>query len=240
MPGFWDEDDFQESGFASIKRFSGILVDVEDDIEGDYGSQIAFHYEEVELLEAGDDVTLDEQKFTRWIKQSSRTNSTNQQVVKGFRKFKDDQSLDGDMAYFKFAQGLRLVYELQTYDFGAKINPGTAFIPVDLADLDEKPAKASSKRSKAVVEDTEEIDEKLVKKILDAVDEEGLTAALIKATLNKKASTRKMLDASGGIKTVLSALVDGGVLEEDEGVFGLPSKEMEDEDEDDEDDEDLV
>lgn len=246
MPGFWDEDDFQESGFASIKKFSGVLTDVEDDVEGDYGPQLSFHWSDVELIEAGDDVSLDNAEFTDWIKQSSRKGSTNDRVVKAYREFKDENGLEGSMEYFKFLHGVRCIFEKVTYDFGKKINPGTAFVPVEIVEEGaSKPKKASKAKAKAeVVEDEDEdeaveIDPKLSAAVLAAVEDEGLTSALIKAALNKKASTRKLLDEAGGIKTVLAALVDEGVIVEDDGVFEAAASD-EDEDEDEDDDEDLV
>lgn len=236
MPGFWDNDEFQESGFASIKKFSGVLVDVEDDVEGDYGSQIAFHWEDVELLEAGDDVSLDNGEYTSWIKQSSRKGSTNDRVVAAYKEFKADNELEGSMEYFKFLQGVRCIFERQTYDFGKKINPGSAFVPVELdGGSSKKASKSKAKAKDEEAEESDELDEKLVAAVIAAVEDEGQTSALIKAALNKKASTRKLLNDAGTIKSVLAQMVEAGLIEEDEGVFsaaGADEDDLEDEDED--------
>lgn len=241
MPGLWNSAEFKASGFDSIKKFKGTLTNVEEDVEGKYGPQIEMTWDNVELLEAGEEVELADDRLTDWIKQTSRKNSTNQKMVLSYEDFKKESGLKGSLERFEFLIGVPCIYEREEYDFGADINPGSAYIPVEVvedkgkrrpaaADEDKKPVKSRKPVEPPVEEDDEaeeaeeaEIDEALVDAIKEAA-EEGATPAEIKSHVNRAAASRKALAAAGTLSDVLKALVEAEILDEEDGVYTTAAK----------------
>ncbi len=234
MPGTWDTEDFTEGGLASIEEFIGRLTDVDEDVEGKFGFQLEFHYEDVEIIEAGDDVILDEGRLTSWVKQSGRKNSVNSHMVKDMEGFAKDHDLGAIPACF---EGIMIRYKRATYEFGDDMSPGRAFIPVELikeggkSKTKPKP-KAGAKAGKGTKnkpeaapppdedeDDGEEsgVPEVLVTVIHEAVGEDGATREMIRRALTKKAAVRKALTEAGGIDAVLTAMED--TLDEDDGTY---------------------
>ena len=174
MPGVWDRDAFVESGFDSIKKFSGTLVSVEEDVEGDYGSQIAFRWSNVEILEADCDIVLEDGEFTKWLKQSSRKNSMNQKVVDAYLDFKDEAGLDGDNEQFAFLHDTPAVYEMTEFEFGKNRANGevmTGRFPIPVEIVEDKPKKklAAKPTAKPVKQaEPEEVEEEAPKPVKKA------------------------------------------------------------------------
>ena len=124
MPANWDTDKLTVGGLASVEKFIGRLESLDEDVEGKYGLQIALYFEDCELIEAGDDVTLENGKFTTWVNQSNKQNSTNGYMLVAWQEFAAEH--DPEIPPF----GILLEWERQTYEFGDDMNPGRALVPV--------------------------------------------------------------------------------------------------------------
>lgn len=228
MPGTWEIDDFTEGGLASIEEFVGRLTEVQEDVEGKFGDQLEFHYEDVEIVEAGDDVTLDEGRLTSWVKQSGRKNSVNSRMVADMVEFAKAHDMGPIPSCF---EGLLIRYKRATYEFGEDMSPGRAFIPTELIEEGDKKkkskttAKTKGKTTPAApppeeeTEDSEEsnVPEVLVTVIHEVVGEDGATREMIRRALTKKAAIRKALTEAGGLDEVLSAMED--TLDEEDGTY---------------------
>lgn len=230
MPARWNEDEFTESGFKSIKEFIGVLDSVEEDVEGEYGDQIQSVYTGVELVEAGDEVELEDDIFTTWVKQSDKKNSTNSRWVADLRAFADSHDIEwkGGASFI----GMKLRMRRVEYDFGSKVNPGTAFVPIET--LDSKKASKSTRRRTSASEPESEATgaaDPLVVGIVLAIGESdgGLTHALLKKHV---AGTSKLKSALGKepvkFDAYMEALVEAGTVVIEDGVYSVPSAESED------------
>jgi len=231
MPGTWNVDDFTEGGLASVEEFIGRLDNVEEDVEGKFGLQLELSFSEVEIIEAGDDVTLDEGRYTSWIKQTNKKNSTNGKMFVEWAEFASAHDL-GDTLPDCF-YGMLMRWRRSTYEFGDDMTPGRAMIPVEL--IEEGGSKTKKTKSKVVKarvpkaapppakepedEDGEEsnLPEELVNTIHGVVGEEGATRDMIRRALAKKAALRKLLADAGGLDVVLPAMED--TLDEDDGTY---------------------
>ncbi|KKK79891.1 hypothetical protein LCGC14_2828950 [marine sediment metagenome] len=237
MPGIWDEGGFKESGYASIKVFDGNLTEVSDDVEGKFGTQKQFVWTQVELIEAGDDVVLENQEFTQWLKQSGGTGSLDEHMVKAFAAYKEAQGLEGRLFKFEFLVGVPTRWERQIVEYSGKgedgkpMAPGSYWAPV-------APAGSSAPAPAITSDDTEDADPEISvpQKVIDAAAKyagEGATETQIKQAFNKKKAGRDAITAAGGISTILAATVEAGLLVDDDGVYSPPSaddSESEDED----------
>ena len=224
MSGTWNVDDLTEGGLASVAEFIGRLVDVEDDVEGKFGFQKELHFSDVEIIEAADDVTLDEGRYTSWVKQSNKKNSTDGKMIADWTTFANDHEMGPLPACF---YGVLLRWRRTTYEFGDDINPGRAMIPVEVIEEGgkKKPTKAKTKTTPAPApaeseeDDSEDnsVPEVLVTAIHGAVGEDGATREMIRRVVQKKAALRTALTAAGGLDTVLSAMED--TLDENDGTY---------------------
>ncbi len=230
MPGVWEEDDFVEGGLASIEEFTGRLTDVEEDVEGKYGLQKELHYGDVEIIKAADDVTLENGRYTTWVKQSNKKNSTDGRMSADWRQFAKDHKL-GALPDGFYGQLIR--WEKTTYEFGDEMSPGRAMIPLEL--LEEGSTKTSKKTSTKAKpakpvdtepEDSDDSDsdgdsgvpEELVTIIHKTVGEDGATKDMIRRAVTKTSVNRKLIAAfDGGLDAILTAMEDS--LDEDEGAY---------------------
>jgi len=80
-PAVWNDDEFVSGGLKGITKFQGQLTEIEDDIEGKYGDQLALYFDECTVLESEEEVSLEGGKYTDWIKQTNKKNSVNQAFV---------------------------------------------------------------------------------------------------------------------------------------------------------------
>lgn len=226
MPQTWKVDDFTEGGLASVVEFVGRLNDIEEDVEGLYGTQDEIHFVDCELIEAGEDVTLEEGRFTTWIKQSNKKNSVAGKMVAAWAEFASAHDLDVDDIPNCLMNGL-MRWKKVTYEFGDDMSPGRAFVPVEIIEEGGKKAakkvtgkKATSKPAPPPEDDDDddaEVPEILVKAIHDTIGEDGATKAMIQRTIKQKAELRKALaDYDGDLSAVLDAMPS---IEEDDGSY---------------------
>ena len=235
MPAVWNEDDFTEGGLASVAEFVGRLTDIDEDVEGKFGDQLELHFSDVEIIEAGEDVALDEGRYTSWVKQSKKKSSTNGLMYKDWREFAQANDM-GPLPSCFF--GVLMRWRKATYEFGDDMNPGRALIPVELVEEGGK-KKSTSTKSKAKTASTkpaapaapptteqadEDDDDKgnglpeiLVEAIHAAVGADGATREMIRRAVQKKAALRTALTAAGGLDEVLSAMED--TLDEADGTY---------------------
>ena len=230
-PAVWVEEEFTEGGLASVVEFIGRLIDVEDDVEGKFGNQLELRFNEVEIIEAGDDVTLDEGRYTSWVKQSNKKNSTNGKMMAEWTEFAKAHDMGPLPSCF---YGILMRWRKSTYEFGDDMSPGRAMVPVEV--IEEGGKKASKKTSTKVVSPAKEepaapppeenddeessssdLPEALVTAIHTSVEGEGATREMIRRTLQKKAALRTALTAAGGLDEVLKAMED--TLNEDDGTY---------------------
>ncbi len=231
-PGVWDVDDLVEGGLASIEEFVGRLTDVDEDVEGNYGLQKELHFHDVEIIEAADDVSLDEGRYTCWVKQNNKKNSTDGRMIADWAEFCKAQSM-GPMPSCLY--GVLIRWQKATYEFGDEMSPGRAMIPVEL--MEEGGSKKSKSKSKAAPaktstkkappppaeepEDEDEepaISEAVTTAIHGAIGEDGATREMIRRVFLKKAALRKDLAKFGTLEEVLEAM---NTIEEDEGTYTM-------------------
>lgn len=231
MPGVWDTDELVEGGLASVSELIGRLSDVEDDVEGKFGLQKELHYHDVEIVEAADDVTLNEGRYTTWVKQSNKKNSTDGRMLADWTEFAKAHDMGPLPSCF---YDVLIRWRRATYEFGDDMNPGRALIPVELIEeggkkkstgskvrIEPKPAAAApAAAAPATSEEPEEgndVAEVLVTAIHETVGDDGATREMIRRALSKKAALRTALTAAGGLDTVLSAMED--TLDEKDGTY---------------------
>lgn len=228
MPGVWSTDDLVEGGLASVSKFVGRLDDVEEDVEGKFGDQKELHFSDVEIIEAADDVTLEEGHYTCWVKQSNKKNSTDGRMVADWVEFAKAHDMGPLPSCF---YGVLMEWDKATYEFGGDMNPGRAMIPVKLVEEGGKKKSASSKSKTKTPKKTaptppaeddnedggSDVPEILAIAIHAAVGEDGATREMIRRAVQKKAALRTALTAAGGLDDVLSAMED--TLDEDEGTY---------------------
>ena len=228
-PGVWDVDDLVEGGLASIEEFTGRLVDVEEDVEGKFGLQKEFHFEDVEIIKAADDVSLEEGRYTCWVGQNNKKNSTHGKMLADWTEFAKLHKLGPlpDCFY-----GTLLRWEKTTYEFGEEMSPGRAMIPVELVEEGGSEKKSKSKAStkskskttvKAPPVDPEDSDDdsgipaEIRELVLNTVGEDGATKDMIRRVITKTSVNRKIIAGIGGIDSVLEGLEDA--LDEDDGTY---------------------
>lgn len=226
MPGVWNTDDFVEGGLASIEEFIGRLTDIDEDVEGKFGNQLALHFHDVEIVTAGDDVTLDEGRFTCWVKQSNRKNSVNSMMVADMVEFAKAHDMGPVPSCF---ENVLIRWRKATYEFGDDVNPGRAMIPVELMEEGGSKKKAKPAASKAEAEPAEpaaeseeesgsDVPEALDTAIREIIGENGATREMIRRGIQKKAALRKALTEAGSLDDVLAAMDN---LDEDDGTYTL-------------------
>ncbi|KKN77030.1 hypothetical protein LCGC14_0363690 [marine sediment metagenome] len=228
MPAVWNDDDFTEGGLASVIEFIGKMTGLDEDVEGQYGDQIELHFEDVEIVEAGDGVTLDEGRLTSWVSQSNKKNSTNGRMFADWIEFAKAHDM-GPLPSCFF--GVLMRYKKATYEFGQDMNPGRAFIPVEVIEEGGKKtkakksgAKASAKPAKSDPPPAEEDDDEgngvpevLVEAIHKTIGEDGATQEMIRRVIKQKAVLRKALAEFGELGALLTAMED--TIDEDEGTY---------------------
>ena len=216
----WDDSGFTEGGMKAIVLFQGKLVDMEEGIEGTYGQQVRFDFEDVEVLTCLDEnFELEGDELSDWIKDSPRKSGLKYRAFMAMKDFAQEQGIGPVPSCF---EGLDLIWERKEFEFGEGMTPGKALIPVALAegfvasdsdddddDTVEVPANLSEVK----------VPEKVQALIVETCGEDGATGDTVKRALLKKKALRTSIDELGGHEFVLNALVAQEVLVEDEGVF---------------------
>ncbi len=140
-PATWNDEEFISGGLKGITKFNGQLTEIEEDIEGLYGDQMALYFDECTVLESAEEVSLEDGKYTDWIKQTNKKNSVNQMFVQHIKTFITHHKLKGgvpDALYGVDITWERLVVLEGNEDKG--MSPGMCLVPVALVGQ-EAPAK---------------------------------------------------------------------------------------------------
>lgn len=205
----WNDEGFTEGGLRGIKRFEGVLKEIEDGVEGKFGPQVRFDFAEVEVLDAAEPVVLSDGTFTTWIRQSGRKNSVQHKVFIGMKEFAGAQ---GEGPVPSCFIGKRLVWEMQEFDFGEDMSPGRGPVPVGTVGTE----------SSSVAEPVEAFvpSDAVIALVKGAVAEDGVTSQMLRRALAAKAAGKAALKEAG-LDGVIQALVDADVLYEDNQVFFL-------------------
>lgn len=229
---------YTEGGMKGVLEFTGRLEEIEEEVEGNYGPQDAYHYYDVEITESEEEVDLDEGRFTSWTKHSSRKNSVAGKTAFAWMDFAEAHNLEPDadddltpvQQVASAFKDKHVRYRRVTHEFGEGMNPGSSFVPVEL--MEKAPAKPAGRGTKpAPAKPTpskpakKEPAPEIVEAIVAAVGEDGATRDIIRREVVKKAALRTALGASGGLDTVLAILVDLGTLTESEGYYAPVSAE---------------
>ena len=219
-PSVWDSTDFVDGGLKSIVRFRGKLRETEEDVEGEYGAQVALHFYDVEILEAGDDVHLEEGLYTDWIKQSVKKNSVNHRMIGKWEEAALE--LDIKWAGAKTFVDRDLVWERQVVwePNSDDMSPGKALIPISLGDAAKASTDKRTTPSEETTEGNDDISDELVEFITQATGD-GLTGALIKRAVTKKVKMKNAMVKAGGLDTVIEYMVENDLLVEDDGTYAV-------------------
>ncbi len=226
VPAIWNSGDATEGGLRGINIFVGKLREVEEDVEGTYGTQLALHFYDVEVEDSADPVILEEGKYTTWTKQSTKKGSSNIKMLalwEVFCKTNKLGALPGGL------YDLNIRWEKTTLEFGEGMSPGTVFVPTELVEA-VAPVKAAPRRGRPKSEEVEDNadgpsssenvpNDAIVKVVMATVGEDGATRDIIRRDLMKKATLRTKMTAAGGLDAVLAYLVENGSLGEDEGFY---------------------
>ncbi len=244
-PATWNDEEFISGGLKGITKFNGQLTEIEEDIVGTYGDQMALYFDECTVLESAEEVSLEDGKYTDWIKQTNKKNSVNQMFVQHIKTFITHHKLKGgvpDALYGVDITWERLVVLEGNEDKG--MSPGICLVPVALVGQ-EAPAKG--RRASKTEEDSEpptrkrrattpepegdedgesaSIPSELTEFILGIIGEDGATRDLIRRDITKKTALRKLQIAAGGLDPVLAHMVEGGGIVEEDGTYFLPDDE---------------
>lgn len=228
MGAVWNEDEFVSGGLKGISKFQGQLTEIEEDVEGKYGDQLALYFDECTVLESAEEVSLEGGKYTDWIKQTNKKNSVNQAFVGAITTFIKAHKLKGGVPDALYGQDI--IWERQTVIEGNEedgMSPGLCLLPIAMADDEPAPAtKSRSRRTAAPPADDEEeaappkrtrrsraaaveppegdhdnegdVPQELVDFILGRVGEDGATQDLIRRDIAKKLAMKKLKDAVDG------------------------------------------
>ncbi len=251
-PAVWTDDEFVSGGLKGITKFQGQLTEIEEDVSGKFGDQLALYFDECEVLESEEEVSLEGGKYTDWIKQTNKKNSVNQAFVAGITTFIKAQKLKGGVPDALY--GVDIIYERTVViegDDSEGMSPGLCLLPIALAGEEEKPAKPArrggkaaappadeepadppkrQRRSRAAAQepppaDESEIPAELTAFILTRVTEDGVTQDIIRRDTAKKLPMKKLRDAvDGGLEAVLTHMVEAETLVEDDGTYFLPEE----------------
>ncbi len=159
MPAVWNDDEFVSGGLKGINKFQGQLTEIEEDVSGKFGEQLALYFDECEVLESAEEVSLEGGKYTDWIKQTNKKNSVNQAFVEGITKFIKAQKLKGGVPDALY--GLDIIWERTVViegDESEGMSPGLCLLPIALAsEVEEaKPAGRKGRAAAPVASDDEE------------------------------------------------------------------------------------
>jgi len=252
LPAVWNDDEFVSGGLKGITKFQGQLTEIEEDVEGKYGDQLALYFDECTVLESAEEVSLEGGKYTDWIKQTNKKNSVNQAFVSNIATFIKAHKLKGGVPDALY--GVDIIWERQVViegDEEAGMSPGLCLLPIALADdepapatkarkgraaappadeEEEAPAKPARRRRSAAAEppaeEESDVPKELTDFILSRVGEDGATQDLIRRDIAKKLAMKKLKDAvDGGLEAVLTHMVSEGLLTEDDGTYFLPEEE---------------
>lgn len=246
MPAVWNDEEFVSGGLKGITKFRGQLTEIEEDIAGKYGDQLALYFDECTVLESAEEISLEDGKYTDWIKQTNTKNSKNQAFVRHITTFIKDHKLKGGVPDALYGQDL--IWERQVVIEGneeAGMSPGMCLVPIAMGE-DEAPkgrrasktegpepeAKPTRRRRAAAEPEDEEppategsIPSELTEFVLGVVGEDGATRDLIRRDITKKAAMAKAQRAAGGLDAVLAHMVEEGGIVEEDGTFFLPDDE---------------
>ncbi len=234
MPAIWDPEAFVAGGMRGIQRFSGALVNHEEDVEGRFGKpQIRFEWSDAVVLETESDeeIVLEDGKFTDWVTQQSGKNSTNKRMVEDMAAFCKANDINGSLPNCLYE--LPLVWERATYEYegtddeGKPLNPGRAFIPGAYVEEDKPKDKPKAKGKAATKTSGDEspngaVPAELRDFILETVGTDGATRDIIRREVVKKTAMRTASTKFGGFEKVLAAVTETGVLAEDDGYYVIP------------------
>ena len=218
----WDDSSFTEGGMKAITKFRGKLTDLEEGVEGTYGLQVREDFIDVEVLECTDpNFELEGDELSDWMKDSPKKSGLKHRAFMKMKEFAQAQNMGPVPSCF---EDLDLIWERQEFDFGEGMSPGRAFIPVALgegfvaSDSDDDNTDDSDDSGTVELSDVE-IPDAIRDLIVEVVGDDGATGDTVKRAVIKKKKIRTLVDEFGGHDFVLKALVEQGILVEDEGVF---------------------
>ncbi len=248
MSAIWKSEDFSEGGFKSLKSFSGKLVNVEEDVEGKFSIQKRFDWQDCEVIEMTEPITLKDGNFSDWMKQSGSKSSVDAKVVAALEKFCKENKIEGSLPACLY--DTNIVWEQFIVEFdgegqdGTAMQPGYAYAPISLVGKKATPARGrKAKEEESETPEPEEpessddagdeveaveVPELLSDKVKEILGDDGATRDMIIRDLKKTAPLRKAVaGVDGGVDAVLSAMESGNVIGSD-GDFYFPAPNSED------------
>lgn len=235
MPSVFRTKDLSESGLKSIRKFIGRLVNFEDDIDGDFGPQVSFTWENVEILESDEPVVLATGQFTDWVgkgkpREDGRTNKGSKygRFLADWEKFAIDylgSTKDKGVGdNFSMFVGKSITYAQKVYEFGKdksgeQMASKPVFVPVALP-----PSIPSSTKQTVGTKSTPKgsaastSSDKLFAAVVAAAADGATTESLRRVV--GKAIPRGLMPQGEKFDNYLESLVESGQLQVDaDGVY---------------------
>ena len=141
-PAVWNDEEFISGGLKGITKFRGQLTEIEEDVDGKFNTQLALYFDECVVLESAEEVSLEDGKYTDWIKQTNKKNSVNQAFVGHLQTFIKAHKLKGGVPDALYGQDI--IWERQEVTEGDEeqgMSPGMCLVPIALAE--DEPAPTS-------------------------------------------------------------------------------------------------
>jgi hypothetical protein len=238
----FNRDAYVEGGMRGVVEFIGRLEEIEEEVEGSYGPQDAYHYYDVEVTESEEEVELEEGRYTAWNKHSIKKNSVSGKTAYVWMDFAeahgfeppDDDDLTPVQQIAEAFKDRLVRYRRMTHEFGEGMNPGQSFVPVEDMEAEKKTtparrtgrtndaAKSTPARTPRAPAKPKGPAQEVVDAVMTAVGEDGSTRDLIRRAVVKKAALRTALGEAGGLDKVLEYLVENDKLTEADGFYAVP------------------
>ena len=208
----WAKDDYKVGGVKGVIEFIGVLDEVEEGVMGKFEKlQDVYHFSAVEIVEAEEEVTLEDDELLAYVSHSRKANSMAGKLAVLWIDFCEANGLESPP---ESLYDVRCTYKRETFEFGPNMSPGSGFVPTALVVV-EKPAKRTPAKEVA----PPKLDKALIAIAKATVGEDGSTRDLLRRELTRKAGDRTKVTALGGIDSVLQTMVDQEVLCENDGVY---------------------
>jgi len=226
MPLVRNTDAFIEGGIKGILLFEATLTGLEEDIPNTFQEgklQARIDYADVEVLEAEDAVTLEDDNFHFYFTQTNKSKSVAEKVITRYNAFAMEHNIEG--LAIDNLEGMRLIWAREVIEYKVRpgqepLSPAKFWYPVGKAGDDLDVIKKALKSGSGSKGGTKVDSSKALNDFILDASSMGVTEAGLKATIKSAPSgVRKAMLAGGGLDKVLTSLVATELLAEEDGVY---------------------